>query len=315
MLYFTYGRRWFHDTVNFPQRRAPAPAPAAAPVAVDPAAVRSGFPVLAAIDALPSSAAGGKGRLPCLRTASASTSASAPSARVAAASLDHLQAQAAHRDHSLSGLEARRGFSSPPQAAPELRIHSLPAGDAVRPIFFDGPGGTQVQGRVVDAMRDALVHKMSNIGYDCAPAGRSNTENRPRGPNKQRAAAHSLCCIGGVVGADAASLGCLDLVSEARQAAADFLHCESREVVYGPSMTALAFDLAAALEAELGEEDEVYLSQSEQDELGCKRPLFCARTAAHQPAWRLQGLGSLLRHPAAGELAVASGARLRWCPR
>ena len=55
------------------------------------------------------------------------------------------------------------------------------------------------------------------------------------------------------MGADAASLGCLDLVSEARQAAADFLHCESHEVVYGPSMTALAFDLAAALEAELGE--------------------------------------------------------------
>ena len=83
------------------------------------------------------------------------------------------------------------------------------------------------------------------------------------------------------MGADAASLGCLDLVSEARQAAADFLHCESHEVVYGPSMTALAFDLAAALEAELGEEDEVYLSQSEQDELGCKRALLCVRTAAH----------------------------------
>ena len=81
------------------------------------------------------------------------------------------------------------------QAFPVLASIDQLSGDVVRPAYFDGPGGTQVHGSVVTAMRDALVHKMSNIGYDSA-----------------------------------SSLGCLDLVSEARQAASDFLHCESCEV-------------------------------------------------------------------------------------
>ena len=97
-------------------------------------------------------------------------------------------------------------------------------------IFLDGPGGTQVHGSVVDAMAEALVHKMSNIGYDYT-----------------------------------SSLGCLDLVHSARTAGAAFLNCEGCEVVYGPSMTALAFQLSASLLQTLRPGDEVFLSRSEHE--------------------------------------------------
>ena len=168
VLYYTFARRWFSDNLNFPRRAAPAlvgagattPAPAAAAVAgagpLDMAAIRRGFPALAASDAL--------------------------------------------------------------------------VDGATRPMYLDGPGGTQVHGAVIGAMGDALAHKMSNIGYEYA-----------------------------------SSLRCLDLVQAARDAAADFLRCEGREVVFGPSMTVLAFDLATALAPSLGADDDVYLSRSEHD--------------------------------------------------
>ena len=174
VLYYTFARRWFSDNLNFPKRAAPAllgdgattaaaavvpPPPAAAAAGAGPldmAAIRQGFPALAASDAL--------------------------------------------------------------------------VDGATRPMYLDGPGGTQVHGGVIAAMGDALAHKMSNIGYEYA-----------------------------------SSLRCLDLVQAARDAAADFLRCEGNEVVFGPSMTVLAFDLATALAPSLGPDDDVYLSRSEHD--------------------------------------------------
>ena len=55
----------------------------------------------------------------------------------------------------------------------------------------------------------------------------------------------------------ASSVGCLDLVMHGRTAASHFLNCASREVVFGPSMTALAFDLATALAPTLQKGDVV----------------------------------------------------------
>jgi hypothetical protein len=103
-------------------------------------------------------------------------------------------------------------------------------GSAEAPIYLDGPGGTQVHSQVISAMGDALAHRMSNIGYDYA-----------------------------------SSLGCLELVHSARNAGADFFNCASHEVVFGPSMTSLAFDLATALAPSLSAGDVVYLSRSEHD--------------------------------------------------
>jgi len=97
-------------------------------------------------------------------------------------------------------------------------------------IFLDGPGGTQVHGAVVDAMSDALINKMSNIGYDYT-----------------------------------SSLNCLELVHTARTAGAAFFNCEGCEVVYGPTMTSLAFQLAGSLTQTLNPGDEVFLSRSEHE--------------------------------------------------
>lgn len=97
-------------------------------------------------------------------------------------------------------------------------------------IFLDGPGGTQVHQSVVDAMSDALVNKMSNIGYDYA-----------------------------------SSLNCLELVHNARSSGAAFFNCEGCEVVYGPTMTSLAFQLAGSLTQMLHPGDEVFLSRSEHE--------------------------------------------------
>eukprot|EP01047_Picozoa_sp_COSAG01_P078605 COSAG01_NODE_14589_length_1435_cov_2.008234_2_plen_178_part_00 len=56
LLYFTYGRRWFSDNLNFPPRAAPPPPTATATATtvatgLDPDALRKEFPALALADA------------------------------------------------------------------------------------------------------------------------------------------------------------------------------------------------------------------------------------------------------------------------
>ncbi|MCA9935186.1 MAG: aminotransferase class V-fold PLP-dependent enzyme, partial [Anaerolineales bacterium] len=71
------------------------------------------------------------------------------------------------------------------------------------PIYFDGPGGTQVPQRVIQAMTHGLTHNMSNVGGPFAASHRAN-----------------------------------DTVTAARQAAADLLNARRPdEIVFGQNMT------------------------------------------------------------------------------
>ena len=77
--------------------------------------------------------------------------------------------------------------------------------------FLDGPGGTQVPQRVIDAISAYLRHDNANTG-----------------------------------GAYATSRNTDAMIARARGAMADFLHCDADEVAFGPNMTTLTFAISAA---------------------------------------------------------------------
>jgi cysteine desulfurase family protein (TIGR01976 family) len=97
-------------------------------------------------------------------------------------------------------------------------------------IFFDGPGGTQVPQRVIDAMRDYLVHANANTHGAFATSQRSD-----------------------------------ETIAGAHAAIADLLGCDADEVVFGPNMTTLAFALSHALARELDAGDEVVITRLDHD--------------------------------------------------
>jgi len=97
-------------------------------------------------------------------------------------------------------------------------------------IFFDGPGGTQVPRSVMDAMSDYLTRSNAN--------------------------AH---------GAFATSVRTDALITSARVAIADFLGCDSDEVVFGANMTTLTFALSRALSRELQPGDEIVVTRLDHD--------------------------------------------------
>src|SRR6202035_3832250 len=72
--------------------------------------------------------------------------------------------------------------------------------------FLDGPGGTQVPQRVIDAISNYLGRDNANTG-----------------------------------GAYATSRHTDAMIAEARAAMADFLHCAPDEVVFGPNMTTVTY--------------------------------------------------------------------------
>ncbi|WP_174762873.1 aminotransferase class V-fold PLP-dependent enzyme [Anabaena sp. UHCC 0187] len=92
-------------------------------------------------------------------------------------------------------------------------------------IFFDGPGGTQVPGGVLDAISDYLVRSNAN--------------------------AH---------GAFATSMRTDALIISARAAIADFLGCDNDEVVFGANMTTLTFSVSRAIGRELQPGDEIIVT-------------------------------------------------------
>ncbi len=97
-------------------------------------------------------------------------------------------------------------------------------------IYFDGPGGTQVPTRVVDAVAGYLSGSNANIHG----AFRTSRES--------------------------------DLVvEEAHRAAADLLGCSAAEVMFGPNMTTLAFWLSRALACELSPGDEIVVTRLDHD--------------------------------------------------
>jgi cysteine desulfurase family protein (TIGR01976 family) len=92
--------------------------------------------------------------------------------------------------------------------------------------FLDGPGGTQVTQSVIDAISHYL--KTSNANAHGQYATSRETD---------------------------------EIIDGARSAMADFLGCESDEIVFGPNMTTLTFAISRSIGRELVPGDEILLTQ------------------------------------------------------
>ena len=97
-------------------------------------------------------------------------------------------------------------------------------------VFLDGPGGTQVPQRVIDAISLYLSRDNANTG------GAYNTSR-----NTDR------------------------MIAEARAAMADFLNCDADEVVFGANMTSLTYAMSRAIGRELVAGDEIVLTLLDHD--------------------------------------------------
>jgi cysteine desulfurase family protein (TIGR01976 family) len=96
--------------------------------------------------------------------------------------------------------------------------------------FLDGPGGTQVPQRVIDAISDYLRHDNANTG-----------------------------------GAYSTSRHTDAMIAAARSAMGDFLNCGADEVVFGQNMTSLTFAISRAIGRELKPGDEILVTRLDHD--------------------------------------------------
>lgn len=92
--------------------------------------------------------------------------------------------------------------------------------------YFDGPGGTQVPRRVVDAMTDYLLHHNANTHWHFPT-----------------------------------SLETDQLLDDARRVLADFLNASPSEIAFGNNMTTVTFHVARALGREWGPGDEIVVTE------------------------------------------------------
>jgi cysteine desulfurase family protein (TIGR01976 family) len=97
-------------------------------------------------------------------------------------------------------------------------------------VFLDGPGGTQVPQRVIDAISGYLKNSNANTCGAYATSQRTN-----------------------------------DMIASARAAMADFFGCDHDEVVFGPNMTTLTFAISRSIGRELGPGDEILLTHLDHD--------------------------------------------------
>ncbi|UCE20372.1 MAG: cysteine desulfurase-like protein [Gemmatimonadota bacterium] len=98
-------------------------------------------------------------------------------------------------------------------------------------IFFDGPGGTQVPQEVIEACGDYLRTANANLG------GTFETSRRT-----------------------------IEVMADARRAMADFLNARSpEEIVFGPNMTTLTFNLSRAVGRTLHAGDEIIVTALDHD--------------------------------------------------
>lgn len=97
-------------------------------------------------------------------------------------------------------------------------------------IFFDGPGGTQVPGAVLDNINDYLVRSNANAHGYFTTSARTDA-----------------------------------VINSARAAIADFLGCDHDEVVFGANMTSLAFSVSRAIARELQPGDEIIVTKLDHD--------------------------------------------------
>ena len=96
--------------------------------------------------------------------------------------------------------------------------------------FLDGPGGTQVPQRVIDAISDYLRHNNANTGGAYATSRRTDA-----------------------------------MIAEVRSAMADFLHCGADEVAFGPNMTTLTFAISRSIGRDLKPGDEIVVTRLDHD--------------------------------------------------
>jgi len=104
------------------------------------------------------------------------------------------------------------------------RVNGRPA------AFLDGPGGTQVPQRVMDAISDYLRTSNANTCGAYATSRRTDL-----------------------------------VIANARAAMADFLGCGANEIAFGPNMTSLTFAISRAIGRELGSGDEILLTHLDHD--------------------------------------------------
>jgi len=97
-------------------------------------------------------------------------------------------------------------------------------------VYFDGPGGTQVPWRVIDAISSYLKHANANTNGAYATSQRTN-----------------------------------ELIAGARVAMADFFGCDADEIVFGFNMTSLTFAMSRAIGRELGPGNEIVLTLLDHD--------------------------------------------------
>jgi len=96
--------------------------------------------------------------------------------------------------------------------------------------FFDGPGGTQVPQRVIDAIAGYLTNSNANTHGGFATSRRTD-----------------------------------EVLDAAHAAMADLLCCDADEVVFGPNMTTLTFALSRALGREFQPGDEIVVTRLDHD--------------------------------------------------
>ncbi|MGA8298280.1 MAG: aminotransferase class V-fold PLP-dependent enzyme [Terriglobales bacterium] len=97
-------------------------------------------------------------------------------------------------------------------------------------VFLDGPGGTQVPQRVIDAISGYLARDNANTG------GAYETSHRTD-----------------------------RMIAEARAAMSDFLNCDAGEIVFGANMTSLTYAISRSIGRELLPGDEIVLTLLDHD--------------------------------------------------
>jgi cysteine desulfurase family protein (TIGR01976 family) len=97
-------------------------------------------------------------------------------------------------------------------------------------VFLDGPGGTQVPQRVIDAINSYLACDNANSGGAYPTSRRTDA-----------------------------------VIASARAAMADFFNCDPDEIIFGQNMTALTFALSRALGREFGPGNEIVVTHLDHD--------------------------------------------------
>lgn len=106
-------------------------------------------------------------------------------------------------------------------------LEPLP-GEQRAPVYFDGPGGTQMAQQSIDKMVGYIKSGMANLH-----------------------------------GTFSTSIKTDELLEEAKAAVGDLLNCEPQEVAFGQNMTSLAFQISRNLRSFLKEGDEIVVTEQD----------------------------------------------------